>query len=154
MTSLAERPALKWVLFLATLGVGGFLVFMVIRNTYFSGRGIAPDKQVEVFLTCTNPQCPGRTAATAHPDADPGTLGPYKYRELIRADFCDWPLTCPKCGQKSVYHIVATQGGQLTVHRLSDKSVRCPHCGKTFQIESFATIGPVRCPHCQKACGG
>ena len=146
-----ESPAVKWPIFSAIVILAGLFIAWIIHGTFFGPRGLPPDKLTSARMVCTNPDCPGRTHETAPPGAPEDETGPYMYKQLIRGDFDDWPVPCPKCGQRSVYHKIYRPGGFLILYRMSDPSVMCPYCGEVIGIES-PIGGPIpKCPRCGKS---
>ena len=153
MSRINEMPGVKWAIFGLVVVAGVVVVVLAIMHTFGKRDAIPGGKMMDVILTCTNPQCPGRSEATALPGEPAGTLGPHQFSKRLRADFCDWPMECPKCRKKSVYNKAAIGPGRfVTVYRMSDRSVICPN-GQVVQAESFDGMAPIRCPGGGSAAG-
>jgi hypothetical protein len=152
MNEFFERPAVKYsILAVALVGVGFLVWFLYIRT--FVRTGGFPYKETVVPLTCTNPDCPGRTHETAPPDTPESVLGPYRFERKLWTDYCDWPMTCPVCGQKSVYlkHQMSP-GSYLTVYKLIDQTIICPS-GAIIKIDSWSG-GTYTDPRTGQGCAG
>jgi len=137
MIELFERPVVKYSILAAALVAGGFLIYLVYLKTFTRTTGF-PHKETVAALTCTNQEGPGRPHDTAPPDTPESVLGPYQFDKRLWTDYCDWPVTCPICGQRSVYmkHQMSP-GSYLTVYKLTTNEVICPS-GKIITIDSWS----------------
>jgi hypothetical protein len=110
----------------------GFVAYVAVSSVV-RRKGLDPNEVTELELTCTNPDCPGRTV-----DRETGKPVPFTVKKMLRTGFTDWPLPCPECGRKSLYHVMKCPmcaqfekvESTWEVHDLSDpEQFKCPRCG-------------------------
>ncbi|MBN1343351.1 MAG: hypothetical protein JXQ73_11760 [Phycisphaerae bacterium] len=102
--------------------IGGLTLVLIV---YKAGIWLAPPVEnpqtaevVPFRVKCLNPQCEWSKA--------PGTVN-------FEIDFNDWPTTCPKCQQKTLYPYVCCHNKEcrkwVVPKILEDGTKVCPRCG-------------------------
>lgn len=101
----------------ASLVLAGFITFSTISK---KGSGLNELKGQTVLCKCRNPEC-NHTF----------TMDMKDYYEYLRDNPGEKALSCPKCGQKTVY-----------------EAIKCEKCGNVFFIDRSKRDFFDRCPKC------
>ena len=111
--AILSSPLVRLALILLFVVLAIFAVTWLVRGlTPTAGPGHFEEATpwATVYVACTNPDC------LAH------------YTTQVAMDFDEWPLTCEKCGQETVYRAKRCPVCREWYAQRPGQSDECPHC--------------------------